>query len=206
MITRSERRPFALPGFVASVIALAGLIALGNCLVFAQGFTAAITGTVTDTSGAVLPGTMVSVRHLETGLTRAVEADASGNYAIASLPVGEYELTAEKMGFQRELRRGITLVVAQEAAVNLTLQVGSIVQQVTVTEAAPLVNTTTTSTSGVITEQHINELPLNARSFDQLVTLNWGTADNPRNINNAAWTSFSGPRNGPRTQPVTIQR
>jgi len=191
MITRSERRPFALPGFVASVIALAGLIALGNCLVFAQGFTAAITGTVTDTSGAVLPGTMVSVRHLETGLTRAVEADASGNYAIASLPVGEYELTAEKMGFQRELRRGITLVVAQEAVVNLTLQVGSIVQQVTVTEAAPLVNTTTTSTSGVISEQQIKELPLNGRSFDQLLTLNVGTVDNRSNINNGAWTSFS---------------
>jgi len=134
---------------------------------------------------------MVSVRHLETGLTRAVEADAGGNYAIASLPVGEYELTAEKMGFQRELRRGITLVVAQEAVVNLTLQVGSIVQQVTVTEAAPLVNTTTTSTSGVISEQQIKELPLNGRSFDQLLTLNTGTVDNRSNINNGAWTSFS---------------
>ena len=186
-----ETRPFALQRVAALAIALVGLIVLGNCLVFAQGFTAGITGTVMDTSGAVLPGTMVSVKHLETGLTRAVETDDSGNYRIVSLPVGEYELTAEKMGFQREVRRGISLVIAQEALVNLTLEVGSVVQQVTVTEAAPLVNATTTSTSGVISEQQIKELPLNGRSFDQLLTLNTGTVDNRSNINNGAWTSFS---------------
>ena len=129
--------PYARPRLAASIIGLIGLILLGNCVMFAQGFAGAITGTVTDTSGAVLPGTMVSVKHLETGLTRAVEADPSGNYSIPSLPVGEYELTAEKMGFRREVRRGINLVVAQEAVVNLTLQVGSVVQEVTVTEAAP---------------------------------------------------------------------
>src|SRR5437016_6761027 len=167
---------------------LIAFIALGTGLLFAQGSTASMIGSVKDASGAVLPGTTVSVKHLETGLTRAVEADASGNYSIPSLPVGEYELTAEKMGFRREVRRGINLVVAQEAVLNLTLQVGSVVQQVTVTEAAPLVNTTMTSTSGVITEQQIKELPLNGRSFDQLLTLNVGTVDNRSNINNQAWT------------------
>ena len=192
MVNRSGRRSsFALPTLAAFVTTLIGLAVLGSCLVLAQGFTAAVTGTVTDTSGAVLPGTMITVRHLETGLARAVEADASGNYSVPSLPVGEYEMTAEKMGFQREVRRGINLVVAQQAVVNLTLQVGSIVQQVTVTEAAPLVNTTTTSTSGVISEQQIKELPLNGRSFDQLLTLNAGTVDNRSNIANNAWTSFS---------------
>src|SRR5207245_609443 len=192
MVNRSGRRsPFASPNLAAFVIALIGCAGLGSCLALAQGFTATVTGTVTDTSGAVLPGTAISIKNLETGLTRAVEADLGGNYSIASLPVGEYELTAEKMGFQREVRRGINLVVAQEAVVNLTLQVGSIVQQVTVTEAAPLVNTTTTSTSGVISEQQIKELPLNGRSFDQLLTLNVGTVDNRSNINNGAWTSFS---------------
>src|SRR5882762_3069104 len=95
------------------------------------------------------------------------------------------------MGFQREVRRGIKLVVAQEAVVNLTLQVGSMVQQVTVTEDAPLVNTTMTQMSGLISEEQIKELPLNGRSFDQLLTLNTGTVDNRSNINNGAWTSFS---------------
>src|SRR5712691_5180087 len=159
---------------VAIIVGLVGLIALDNCPVLAQGFAGTITGTVKDVSGAAVPGATVTVKHLETGLTRAVEVDATGNYSVASLPVGEYELTAEKMGFQREVRRGINLVVGQEAVVDLTLQVGSMVQQVTVTEDAPLVNTTPTSTSGLISEQQIKELPLNGRSFDQLLTLNVG--------------------------------
>src|SRR5437660_9152408 len=88
------------------------LIALGTGLVLAQGSTASIIGTVRDVSGAVLPGTLVTVKHLETGLTRTEEADSSGNFNIPSLPVGPYEVTAEKMGFRREVRRGIDLVVA----------------------------------------------------------------------------------------------
>ena len=191
MTNNTGRSRHALPRSLAIIAGVIGFILLSSSLVFAQGSTAAITGSVTDTSGAVLPGTMVAVKHLDTGLARVVESDSSGNYSIPSLPIGEYELTAEKTGFQRELRRGINLLVAQEAVVNLTLQVGSVVQQVTVTEAAPLVNTTTTSTSGIITEQQIKELPLNGRSFDQLLTLNTGTVDNRSNINNGAWTSFS---------------
>src|SRR2546428_99185 len=178
MVNRTGRSPFALPRLAAFVITLVGLIVLGNCPVLAQGFAGTITGTVKDVSGAAVLGATVTVKHLETGLTRTVEVDATGNYSVASLPVGEYELTAEKMGFQREVRRGIKLVVAQEAVVDLTLQVGSMGQQVTVTEDAPLIHTTTTSTSGVITEQQIKELPLNGRSFDQLLTLNVGTVDN----------------------------
>ncbi|PYU33737.1 MAG: TonB-dependent receptor [Acidobacteria bacterium] len=178
----ARRKSYAVPRLIAILVALIGLIVLGNCPVLAQGFAGTITGTVKDTSGAAVPGAAVTVKHLETGLTRAVQADATGNYSVPSLPVGEYELTAEKMGFQREVRRGINLVVAQEAVVNVTLQVGSIVQQVTVTEAAPLVNTTTTSTSGLITEQQIKELPLNGRSFDQLLTITPGTVNYTSNV------------------------
>src|SRR5216684_1400526 len=180
MVSKTSRGLYALPMLVVGII---GLIVLGNSFVFAQGFTGAITGTVKDVSGAAIVGAAVTVKHLDTGLTRTVEADASGNYSVSSLPVGEYELTAEKMGFQREVRRGINLVVAQEAVVNLTLQVGSMVQQVTVTEDAPLVNTTMTQTSGLISEQQIKELPLNGRSFDQLLTLNTGTANVSSNRN-----------------------
>ena len=106
-------------GFIA-------LIALGTGLVFAQGSTATILGTVRDASGAVLPAASIAVKHLETGLTRTAEADTSGSYSVPSLPVGAYEMTAEKMGFRREVRRGIELAVAQEAVVNLILQVGSL--------------------------------------------------------------------------------
>src|SRR5713226_7783756 len=173
-------------------VGLLALIALGTGLVFAQGSTATIVGTVKDASGAVLPAVLVTVKHLETGLTRTAEADSSGNFSIPSLPVGPYELTAEKMGFRREVRRGVELVVAQEALVNLSLQVGSLEQQVTVTEAAPLVNTTLASTSGLITESQVKDMPLNGRSFDQLLTLNVGVSNASSNtLNSGAWNMFS---------------
>src|SRR5437879_12342721 len=83
-------------------------------------------------------------------------------------------------------------VVGQEAVLTLTLQVGSVVQQVTVTEEAPLVNTTMASTSGVITETQVKELPLNGRSFDQLLTLNVGVSNTTSNtLNGGTWNMFS---------------
>src|SRR4029077_20117603 len=135
-------------------------------------------------------GAAITVRHIETGLTRTDQADASGSYSFPSLPVGQYEITAEKMGFRREVRRGVDLVVAQEAQVNLTLQVGSIDQQVTVTDAAPLVNTTLASTSGLITESQIKDMPLNGRSFDQLLAMNVGVISNASN-GSATFPAFS---------------
>src|SRR5712692_9428498 len=185
-------------GFIA-------LIALGTGLVFAQGSTATIIGTVRDASGAVLPAATITVKHLETGLTRTDEADSTGNYSIPSLPVGPYEVTAEKMGFRREVRRGIDLAVGQEAVVNLNLQVGSLEQQVTVTEAAPLVNTTLASTSGLITESQVKDMPLNGRSFDQLLTLNVGVSNTTSNtLNGGTWNMFSVAGKRPETNRFMI--
>ena len=166
--------------------------ALGNGLVWGQLPTASIIGTAKDSTGAMLPETAITVRHIETGLMRTMQTDSSGNYSIPSLPVGEYEVTGERMGFRREVRRGIDLVVAQEAVVDLTLQVGNLEQQVTVTEDAPLVNTTLASTSGFISEAQVKDLPLNGRSFDQLITLNVATSNNSSNtLNNSSWNGFS---------------
>src|ERR1700686_5423256 len=96
------------------------------------------------------------------------------------------------MGFRKEVRSGINLAVGQEASLNLTLQVGSIDQQVTVTGEAPLVNTTLSSTSGLITESQVKDLPLNGRSFDQLLTLNAGVVNNSSNMGQGnGFTNFS---------------
>src|SRR5437899_9757556 len=168
-----------------------GLIALGSCLVFAQGSTATISGVVRDATGAVLPGATVTARHIESGLTRTGGTNESGDYKMPSLPVGAYELTTELPGFKQQVRRGINLVVGQEAVVNLTLEVGAAAESVTVTDEAPIVNATLSSTSGLINETQIKELPLNGRSFDQLLTLNVGTVDNRSNISNNGWTAFS---------------
>src|SRR5438309_1870283 len=103
---------------LSRTVKLIVLISFGTGLVLGQGSTGDIVGTVKDASGAVLPGTVITIKHLETGLTRAAQSDGSGNFAVPSLPVGEYEITAEKVGFRRELRRGINLAVAQDAQVN----------------------------------------------------------------------------------------
>src|SRR5881397_1372257 len=157
--------------------ALVVLIALGTCLSVAQTSTATILGTVKDTSGALIPGVSITVKHTEIGLTRSVVSGERGAYNVPLLPVGAYEITITMPGFKQQVRSGINLVVGQEAVVDLTLEVGAIGEQVTVTEEAPLVNTTTSSTSGVITEQQVKDLPLNGRSFDQLITLNVGVSN-----------------------------
>jgi hypothetical protein len=139
--------------------------------------TAAISGTVTDSSGAGVSDAMVTVKSLETGASRATTTDSSGQYTILSLPLGPQEVKAEKNGFKSALRTGIDLVVGQEAVVNLQLEVGELVQQVTVAAETPVVNTTTSAVSGVVGEKQIRDLPLNGRSFDDLITLNPGSVN-----------------------------
>src|SRR5439155_21489957 len=130
------------------VTAIFALIALGTGLSVAQPSTATILGTVKDTSGALVPGVTITVKHTESGLTRNVVSGERGGYNVPLLPVGAYEITTTMPGFKQEVRSGINLVVGQEAIVDLTLEVGAATEQVTVTEEAPLVNTTTSSTSG----------------------------------------------------------
>ena len=160
---------------LAAVCLLAGTARAQN--------TGTITGTVKDASGAIMPGATITAKHVETGLTRTAQTDSSGNYTIPSVPIGAYEVTAEASGFNKEVRSGINLVVGQTAVVNMSLQVGAVEQQVTVTGEAPLVNTTTSATSGVIDEQQVKDLPLNGRSFDQLLALTAGASNFSANGN-----------------------
>ena len=168
-----------------------GLFLLGNGLAFGQGFSGAISGVVRDASGAVVPDATVTARNTETALTRTTQTSASGVYNLPSLPVGPYDLTVEKIGFRQLMRRGITLAVAQEVVLNLTLEVGEVQQTVEVTGEAPIVNTTLSPTSGLITEGQIKDLPLNGRSFEQLLTLNTGMVNNESNTGTSSSGSFS---------------
>ena len=136
---------------------------------------AAISGRVVDSSGAAVSGAAVSVKSLETGASRTTTTDDGGNFRLGALSVGPQEVKAEKEGFKAAVRLGVNLAVGQEAVVNLQLEVGEFVQQVTVSADAPLVNTTTAPVSGVVGERQVKDLPLNGRSFDNLVTLNPGT-------------------------------
>src|SRR5205809_7954207 len=180
----------SLHAFGRFVTAIVALIALGTCLVFAQTSTATILGVVRDASGALVPGVSITVKHTESGQTRTVVSGERGTYNAPLLPVGAYEITTTMPGFKQQVRSGIDLVVGQQAVINLTLEVGAAAEQVTVTEEAPLVNTTLSSTSGLITEQQIKELPLNGRSFDQLLALNAGVVNNTSNMAGGAGGAF----------------
>src|SRR5436189_4953771 len=194
-----------LGSFGRFVVVIVATIVLGTSLVFAQTSTATILGTVRDTSGALVPGVSITVKHTESGLTRTVVSSERGSYNVPLLPVGAYEITTTMPGFKQGVRSGINLVVGQEALVDLTLEVGAPAEQVTVTGEAPLVNTTTASTSGLITEQQVKELPLNGRSFDNLITLNVGISNATSNtLDSGAWNMFSVARKRPETKRFVI--
>src|SRR2546428_12442119 len=177
-----------------TLMGILGVIALAGGLVFGQSFSAAITGVVRDATGAVLPGVSVTARHTDSGLTRTVLSSETGDYRMPSLPVGAYEVTAELSGFKQQVRRGVTLVVAQEAVVNLTLDVGDLKEQITVTEEAQIVNTTMSSTSGLVTGEQIKNLPLNGRSFLELMRLNSDVISNRANTADQPSFSIAGKR------------
>jgi hypothetical protein len=116
----------------------------------------------------------VVATNIDTGISRAAASDGTGRYRLFALPVGEYEVRVTKKGFAEGIRTGIRLVVGQDAGVDLVLNIGSVSQQVRVTEDAPMVSVTTQDISGLVGEKQIRDLPLNGRSYDLLLTLNPG--------------------------------
>jgi hypothetical protein len=135
---------------------------------------AGLSGRVTDQTGAVVPGAIVTADNLDTGLSRTVVTDQAGRYELVALPIGHYDVRAKKDGFAERVRTGISLLVGQDATVDLSLPVGNVNEQVKVVADAPIVNATTQDISGLVGEKEVKEFPLNGRSYDLLVTLNPG--------------------------------
>ncbi len=151
--------------------------------VAAQTITASITGTVTDSSKALIPNAKVIATQTATGYTRTAIADEHGDFQLNQLPVGGYDLNISGPGFKTELVRNLVLQVDQTARQDVTLQAGGAGETVTVTAATPLVSSETSSVSQVIDQQKILDLPLNGRNANQLVFLvpgvvQTGTANN----------------------------
>src|SRR3989442_4581418 len=142
-------------------------------LVCGQGTSGTILGTVTDPQGAVIAGVTVSVKNLDTQRQRQVVTDGSGYYRVEALPVGRYEVRAERQGFKVTVS-SLTLTVGEEAVTNFKLEVGSLSEQVIVTSTGTEVETTTATMGGLVDEKKIRDLPLNGRSFDQLIYLQPG--------------------------------
>jgi hypothetical protein len=173
-----RRSGTCLSKFRAILATLAWILLVGGTasLAAAQGvqISGAISGHVEDASGAAVSAATITVTSTETGAARVVTTDDSGNFTAVGLPLGSQEVKAEKKGFKAAVRKGIDLEVGQEVDVTLRLELGEIVEQVVVSEEVPVVNTTTAAISGVVGEREVKDLPLNGRSFDDLVTLNPG--------------------------------
>ena len=140
---------------------------------------ATLTGRVLDSQGGVLPGVTVIVRQTETSLQRLTTSDAQGRYTVAALPPGSYEIRAELDGFRPLVRSGVTLTVAQAVAVDLTMTIGEVSEQITVVAEASTVNTRTGELSYLVDERAIEELPLNGRNYTDLALLQPGVVAYP---------------------------
>lgn len=160
-------------------------------IVLGQGVGASISGIVQDSTLASLPEAQVVIRNVGTGAQREVMTDASGRYSAASLPIGTYEVRVQKEGFNPQTRGDIQLTVGESASVDITLPVGEVRQEVTVVEVAPIVSLSTQDTSGLVNQKQVKELPLNGRSYDQLLTLNPGAVNYTSESSGGVGTSNS---------------
>ena len=162
---------------MSRALGLVGVLVFGASSLLAQVVGGSVGGTVTDASGAAVRGAKVVIRNTETGTERTLVTGADGRYAAPSLPVGEYNVVVTGDGFNRFERRGVQLVVGQSLPLDVALSVGGRAETVDVSAEGATVNVSTEQTAGLVNERQVKELPLNGRSYDQLITLNPGTVN-----------------------------
>lgn len=138
--------------------------------------TATILGTITDSSGAVVPGAKVVVSNPDKGFKRELLSDSAGAYIAPGVPIGTYSVSAEAKGFERTAAEGVTLTVGQTQRVDLMMKVGSATQTITVSTGVAKVETDTGTISDVVNGSQVSQLNLNGRSFTNLATLVPGAA------------------------------
>jgi len=142
---------------------------------FAQQQTASLTGQVTDSTGAAVPGAQVTVADTQRGFTTAVVTDQRGDYLFPELePSDHYQISVIKTGFKSTVQTNVTLQIAQSAKIDLKVAIGDVTDSVTVTSAAPQLDTQTSSLGQVITGNTVENLPLNGRSTFRLIALTPG--------------------------------
>jgi hypothetical protein len=139
-----------------------------------QTFTATIRGVVTDSSGAVVAGAVVTLTHVEQNRSVKYTTSQSGEYEFLQAPPGNYTLVAEAAGFKKYERRGMTLEVAQVAQIDIRLEVGAVTESVEITAQAPLLEAASSTLGEVVNSKSADALPLNGRNALQLVALTPG--------------------------------
>ena len=154
------------------------LVLLAAPSIWAQGVSgsASVAGTVTDTTGAVIPGATVVLLNVERGSEQEVSTNEAGNYAYPDITPGTYSVRVSSEGFQTREVTDLQVQVGQRAAVNVELEVGQVTEVVTVEAAAVLLETESNAIGTVVDSERVNELPLNGRNFLELALLAGGTA------------------------------
>ena len=176
------------------------LLLLSGSRAFGQ--EATIVGTVTDPSGASMPNVTVTLTNTDTGLTRTIKTNETGEYVLPDMQIGHYSAKAEGQGFGTAERTGLVLAVGDRLRLDFTLKVGTTVETVTVEAAAVAVQTDTGEVSDLISRQQITKLESNGRSIYSLVNLTPGAASNqgdfqtPVPVGGDAAVSFNGQRTG----------
>ncbi len=185
-------------GVLSAVVASASL--------FAQD-TASITGTITDSSGATLPGAKITVSNTEHGINQSTTSNGSGDFLFASLPIGSYDLSVTSAGFKKYQVRGVVLRIAEKARVNVTLQVGAVDTEIEVQgSAVAQVETQSSDLGNTINGKEISQLELNGRDFTQLVALSPGVTDQSGNEEGEQGaTTIAFTVNGGRTEYNNIE-
>lgn len=171
---------------IAILLLCASVCALFPARGAAQVATAAINGTVTDPSGASVPGATVVLKNVATNVERSTVTNETGNYVLVDIPPGRYTLKVTKEGFTTATQREFELSVNQTTAFDFALKVGSAVETITVEAAAASIQTSTSELGTVINTRTVDNLPLNGRNFTQLLSLTPGvsTVNTSQNANN----------------------
>jgi Carboxypeptidase regulatory-like domain len=163
-----------------------------------------ILGVVKDPSGSSVPNANVSLTSVEKGDVRTAVAGDDGAFRFSDVEPGHYNVKVESQGFKTQMMTGLTLDVAQELVANVTLEVGTSTQEVTVTGEAPVVNTTSSSLGGLVNDQQISELPLNGRNYSDLALLQPGVTQTTHSGLGDAGIWFSSNGMSPRANNYTI--
>src|SRR6266851_3937304 len=146
---------------------------------FSQGSNGRILGVITDQSGGVVAGATVTIIDKDRGVARTLTTDDAGEYNAPTLIPSTYTVRVEARGFQKLERQNIVLEVGKEVRVDLTPQPGEQQQTVTVTEQLPLVETTNATLGGTLNNADINDMPLNGRNYQYLLSLRPGVMVQP---------------------------
>jgi len=166
------RKSFGLLALISAVLLL-------SLPAYPQGNTGRILGAVSDQSATYIAGATVTITDVQRGVSQTLRTDSDGAYVAINLLPGTYTLRAEVKGFKVFERKNILVEVGKDVRVDAVLQPGSATETITITEEVPMVDTTSTTLGGTISNEIINDLPLNGRNYQNLISLRPGTSVYP---------------------------